>query len=123
YFQALSVPLLRGRFFSGQDNRDSPPVVLINETMARRYWPGEDPIGKHLKGFDARGKHDDWVTVIGVVRDVHSRGLERTPMAQIFETQSQALDATENLVVSAIGGADLTVTLRNTIRALDRNST
>src|SRR5690242_12752040 len=72
YFQALGVRLLSGRFFSEQDRVDSAPVVIINETMARRYWPGENALGKRLKGFDARGHNDEWVTVIGVVRDVHS---------------------------------------------------
>ncbi len=96
YFQALSVPLVRGRFFQDTDSRDAPPVVLINETMARRYWPGEDPVGRRIKGFDARGKDDDWVTVVGVVKDVRSRGLERAPMSQIFEALAQSLDETEN---------------------------
>jgi putative ABC transport system permease protein len=121
YFRALGVPLVRGRFFQDSDNRDTPPVVLINETMARRYWPGEDPLGRRIKGFDARGKNDDWVTVVGVVKDVHSRGLERVPMAQIFEAQAQSLDETENLVVSATR-VDLPEALRRTIRELDRTA-
>jgi hypothetical protein len=91
YFQALGVPLLRGRFFQHTDTRDAAPVVLINETTARRYWPGDNPVGRRIKGFDARGTNDDWVTVIGVVKDVHSQGLERGPIAQIFEAQSQSL--------------------------------
>ena len=121
YFQAVGVPLLRGRFFQDTDSRHAPPVVLINETMARRYWPDEDPVGHRIKGFDARGKNDDWVTVIGVVRDVHSQGPERAPIAQIFEAQSQSLDETEHLVVSG-AAAGLPEALRQTIRALDRTA-
>jgi predicted permease len=121
YFQALDVPLLRGRFFRDADQRDAPPVVLINETMARRYWPGEDPIGRRIKGFDARGRNDDWVTVVGVVKDVHSQGLERAPMAQIFEAQSQSLDDTESLVLSA-PTAGLPEAMRRTILELDRTA-
>ena len=86
--------------------------------MARRYWPGEDPIGHRIKGFDARGTNDEWVTVIGVVKDVHSRGLDRAPAAQIFEAQSQSLDETENLVVSA-ATSGLPETLRRAIREFD----
>jgi predicted permease len=113
--------LLRGRFFQDADNREAPPVVLINETMARRYWRDENPVGRRIKGFDPRGKNDDWVTVIGVVKDVHNRGLEQTSMAQIFEAQSQSLDETENVVVSsaAMGAAE---TLRRTIHDLDRTA-
>src|SRR5262249_1194154 len=61
YFQAMSIRLVRGRFFDERDGPNSPLVAIINETLARRYWPHEDPVGKHLKGFDARGSHDDWL--------------------------------------------------------------
>lgn len=119
YFQALSVPLLRGRFFTAQDTRNAPPVVIINETMARRYWPGEDPIGQGLKGFDPRGRNDEWVRVVGVVKDMHSRGLERSPMAQIYETQAQSLDETDNLIVRGDVSAEA---LRDTIRSIDKTA-
>src|SRR5262249_18476246 len=98
------------------------PVVLINETMARRFWPGADPVGKRIKGFDARGRNDEWVTVVGVVKDVCSGGLERTPIAQIFESQSQSLDQTKNLVVAAGGTGGISAAIRNTIRDLDRTT-
>jgi predicted permease len=119
YFQALGVPIVRGRFFTDQDTKDTAPVVIINETMAHRYWPGGDPIGKGIKGFDPRGRNDEWVRVIGVVKDMHSGGLERSPIAQIFEAQAQSLDETENLVVRT----DATVgVLRDTIRSLDNTA-
>jgi putative ABC transport system permease protein len=116
YFQALEIPLLRGRFFNDRDTRLTTPVVVINETMARRYWPGQDPIGKGIKGFDPRGQNDDWVRVVGVVKDMHSRGLDHAPVAQIYEAQAQSLDETENLVVRT--GASSTV-LRDAIRSID----
>jgi predicted permease len=119
YFQALGVPIVRGRFFTDQDTKDTAPVVIINETMARRYWPGGDPIGKGIKGFDPRGRNDEWVRVIGVVKDMHSGGLERSPIAQIYEAQAQSLDETENLIVRT----DATVgVLRDTIRSLDHTA-
>ena len=62
---------------------------MVNETLARRYWPGEDPIGKRLKGFDPRGQNDDWLTVVGVVRDTRVGGLEKPPFSQIYEVQAQ----------------------------------
>jgi putative ABC transport system permease protein len=83
YFQALGVPLLRGRFFTDLDTKYTTPVVIVNETMARRYWPGEDPIGKGIKGFDPRGRNDELVRVVGVVKDMHSRGLERAHGADL----------------------------------------
>jgi predicted permease len=119
YFQALGIPLLRGRFFSNQDTKDTTPVVIINETMARRYWPGEDPIGKGIKGFDARGRNDEWVRVIGVVKDMHSSGLERSSIAQIYETEAQSLDDTENLVVYTDASVE---DLRDTINSINHSA-
>ena len=119
YFQALGIPLLRGRFFTDADTKNTTPVVIINETMARRHWPGEDPIGKGIKGFDPRGRNDDWVRVIGVVKDMHSSGLERSPIAQIYEAQAQALDDTENLVVYTDATA---ADLRDAIGFLDHSA-
>jgi putative ABC transport system permease protein len=119
YFQALGVPLLRGRFFNDRDTRSATPVVIINETMARRYWPGEDPIGKGIKGFDPRGRNDEWVQVVGVVKDMRSRGLDRSPIAQIYEAQAQSLDETENLVVRTDASAEL---LPSVIRSVDKTA-
>lgn len=72
YFKAMGIPLMRGRYFGKEDRPDSPVVLIVNQTLARRYWPGQDPIGKRVKGFDARGRHDDWLTVVGVVGDVRA---------------------------------------------------
>jgi predicted permease len=119
YFPALGVPLLRGRLFNDRDTATAPPVVIINETMARRFWPAEDPIGKGIKGFDPRGRNDEWVRVVGVVKDMHSRGLERGPLAQIYEPQAQSYDETENIVVRANISAAV---LRDTIRTVNKTA-
>jgi putative ABC transport system permease protein len=119
YFEALGVPLLRGRFFNDRDTKTTTPVVIINETMARRYWPGEDPIGKGIKGFDPRGRNDEWVRVVGVVKDMRSGGLERSPIAQIYQAQGQSLDETESLVVRTDVSAAV---LRDTIRSIDKTA-
>jgi predicted permease len=63
YFRALTIPLLKGRFFSDSDRAGSQPVAIIDENMARQYWPNEDPLGKHLR----RNNNDPWAEVVGVV--------------------------------------------------------
>jgi putative ABC transport system permease protein len=107
YFQTLGIPLLRGRFFDERDGPDAPPVVIVNETLARRYWPGEDPIGKRLKGMDPRGpnggKNDDWLTVVGLVKDMHGGGPERPPYSQIYEVQAQRGEQTPMFLVRTEG--------------------
>ncbi|HEV2689521.1 MAG TPA: ABC transporter permease [Bryobacteraceae bacterium] len=120
YFQALGVPLLRGRFFDEHDNADAPPVVIVNETLAKRYWPGEDPIGKRLKGMDPRGrnggKDDEWLTVVGLVRDIRAAGREQQPIAQIYEVQAQRAEQTGLLVLRTAGDpTELAVAARTAI--------
>ncbi|HEY6401041.1 MAG TPA: FtsX-like permease family protein, partial [Blastocatellia bacterium] len=68
YFRAMGVPLLRGRFFAESDGQEAPLVVIVNETMARRYWPSESPLGKRFKRV-MPGMEGEWITVIGVVGD------------------------------------------------------
>lgn len=94
-------------------------VRHIRPTRRPGSFPAPDPIGGGIKGFDARGPNDDWVRVIGVVKDVHSRGLERAPMAQIYEAQEQAGDQTPNLVVRMDMSAGA---LRDALRSIDRGA-
>jgi predicted permease len=120
YFQAMGARLLRGRLFTEQDGVDSPLVVVVDESMARRFWPREDPIGKRLKGFDKRGHNDEWATVIGVVEDTRRHGRDQTPAAHIYEWYKQSGHATRDLVVRTAGDPKaLAGTLRNVVRNLD----
>jgi putative ABC transport system permease protein len=124
YFQAMGARLLMGRFFSNADDLNSPLVVMIDETMARRYWPGENPIGKRFEGFDARGRNDEWLTVIGLVRDMRRHGLERQSAAHIYQWYKQARsNTTPDLVVSTAGDPKaLAPTLRSVVRSLDESA-
>ena len=86
YFRALGIPLIKGRFFSESDRveKDSDPmIVIINETMARRYFPGQDPVGKRLQTGDPDPR-SRWETVVGVVGDVKYSGLDAQPMPTLY---------------------------------------
>jgi putative ABC transport system permease protein len=86
YFETMGIRLLRGREFSAADTPESTPVVVINETLARGIWPGEDPIGKRLK----RGRPENpWCEVIGVVNDIKLNGVERATAMQIYLLYTQ----------------------------------
>jgi predicted permease len=124
YFQALGVPLMSGRVFDQRDGPAAPPVVIVNETAARRYWPGKDPIGRRLKGNDPRGpnggKNDDWLTVVGVVKDIRAGGRERKPFSQIYEPQAQRGETTNRLIVRVSGDpAQATAAVRDAIREVN----
>ncbi len=69
YFRAVGIPLLRGRFFTGHDDKDAPLALIVNDAMARRYWPGEDAIGKRIT-FNDKPADKDWFRIVGVVGDV-----------------------------------------------------
>lgn len=124
YFQAMGIPLLQGRFFNENDRPNSPPVVIVNQTLAHRYWNHENPVGKRLRGFDPRGQHDDWLTVVGVVSDTRSGGLEKPPFSQIYEVQAQQREQIGNIVVrTATDPARIAASLRTLIRNLNRGAT
>ena len=69
YFQTMGIPLLAGRDFDERDNLEAPRVVIINEVMARRYWPGEDAVGKRIKLGRAES-NVPWISIVGVVKEV-----------------------------------------------------
>jgi predicted permease len=121
YFQAMGTPLLRGRYFGPEDGPNSSLVAILDESMAKRYWPNEDPLGKRFKGQDPRGQNDDWLTVIGVVRDTHRNGLERSPIPHVFEPSTQAIDGdrTPYLIVRTRSDPQtLAGELRSAVRSL-----
>lgn len=79
YYRALRIPLERGRSFLPSDDGRAPPVAVVNGTMARRLWPGEDPVGRRFKVV---GDSTPWMTVIGVAHDTRSWGLTTEPRAE-----------------------------------------
>jgi predicted permease len=123
-FQAMGAPLVRGRYFSDHDGPNSPLVVIIDESMARRYWSGEDPIGQRIKGQDQRGPGDPWATIIGVVPDMRRNGLDRQPIPHVYEWYLQGNHGfTPDLVVRTSDRAGaLAATLRAAVRAADETA-
>jgi putative ABC transport system permease protein len=129
YFTALGIPLIRGRVFDSRDNQHTPKVVIINETAARRYWPGENPIGKRvLSGVDDdRSDKDQWSTIIGVVGDVKHSGLDLDTNPETYyqylQIPPEAMNLAEGTMALAIRtDADpnaVTSAVRSELRTLD----
>ena len=119
-FRTLRVPLRTGRFFNSQDNPGAVPVTIINETMARRFWPGEEALGKRFKLGPAQSD-SPWLTVVGVVGDMRRQNLERQPIAQIFRPYLQSSQRRMILLARTTGEpTQLAPLVRNEIRALDK---
>jgi putative ABC transport system permease protein len=78
YLNTMGIALLKGRLLADRDNRDAPPVILIDETLARQYWPNEDPLGRRMRLW---GRFRE---VVGIVSQVHHYGLEKQPEPTIY---------------------------------------
>ncbi|HKP85995.1 MAG TPA: ABC transporter permease [Blastocatellia bacterium] len=117
FFAAMGIPLLSGRVFTERDNKDSTRVVIINETMARRYFPGVDPIGKRM--HITMGK-EIWREIVGVVGDVKQNGLDHETPVQTYEPLAQEPSTFMTLVVrSESDPMKLSAAIRGVVLALD----
>jgi putative ABC transport system permease protein len=102
YFHTARIPLLRGRDFTAHDNgQGAPEVAIINRTMADKFWPKQDPIGKHFAHNEPNPK---WITVIGVVGDVLQYGLDQTATApEAYFSEYQEQNSSMNVLVRTSG--------------------
>ena len=118
FFRTMGTPLVRGRTFSREDGPEAPPAAIVNETMARRAWPGGDPIGRRFM-LGAQNAAARWFTVVGVAADMRRQGLEREALPQIFValTQNPASRSVGFFVRTA---ADDPLTMAASVRAAVR---
>ncbi len=96
YFRTMGIPVMRGRVFTDHDTLDSPRVVMIDETLARRFFPDQDPVGKHLQVPEAGRPDREIVGVVGGVRDT---GFDQQPRPTLYFPYLQSPDQTMSLVV------------------------
>jgi len=89
YFEALEIPLVRGRTFNDRDGAASPNVVILNEAAANRYFAGEDPIGRRMK-LGAADADTPWWEIVGVVGSTRNLGLDTDPFPEVFAVHEQA---------------------------------
>jgi predicted permease len=116
YFATLGIPLLQGRGFSSRDQRGTPPVVVVNETMAKRFWPGHSPIGRRLKFFG----DDFFHTVVGVARDSKYVALGEEPQLHLYCPLVQNYSPRVTLLTRLDGDPDATLgQVRREVQALD----
>lgn len=115
YFRSMEIPLIQGRFFDQQDTANHLPVAIINETMAKRFFPSENPIGKSI---DISGP-TYLRQIVGVVGDVKQTGLKAAISPQVYEPFAQKPSLTFNVIVRGPNGESLAVAVRKQVSALD----
>ena len=121
YFSTMKIPIIRGRFFDDRDTMESQPVAIIDETMARKYWPDEDPVGKRIT-FQSRDGNPIWREIVGIVGHVKHKGLEGESRVQYYIPHSQVQNSEMNLVVrTTTDPASLTGAVRGAISGLDKD--
>jgi predicted permease len=123
YFNALGVPLLAGRFFTAADKKEAPQALIINRSMAERYWPNENVIGKRMSFEDEPKTDKDWITIVGVVGDIKDQ--PNSPAAEPafwFPVIQNCWTFDMSVVMRGRGDPRvLADSLRNEVRRLDPN--
>jgi putative ABC transport system permease protein len=118
YFEAMGIPLVRGRDFTANDDPRGPAVVVINEQMAKRYWPQQNAVGEFitLAGRDNQGTR---AQVIGVVRTGKYQSLGESPKPYLYRPLAQEYGPNAQLIVRAVDETTVGGSLRETVRSLD----
>jgi putative ABC transport system permease protein len=120
YFRTMGISVVKGRAFTDQDKAGAPPVIIVNETLARKYWPNQDPIGKRMRFYGPIEKHP-WIQVVGVVKDVkHDLSLPVTPDYYLPHAQ----DSWQSMVLVAktkVEPAAMAAPIRQQVWSLDRD--
>ncbi|HEX4652850.1 MAG TPA: ABC transporter permease [Candidatus Udaeobacter sp.] len=119
YFRALQTPLIKGRFFTDADNADAPPVIIVNQAFARKFWPSQDALGKRIV-MGGMSEHPNWITIVGVVGDVRHFGLDVDPKPEMYVPFAQnAYFTTIYVVRGSQDPASLLPAIRKQIQAID----
>jgi putative ABC transport system permease protein len=120
YFSTMRIPILKGRAFTEQDTAGAPPVVIVNETLARKHWPGQDAIGKRIRFYGPLDKAP-WMEIVGISKDVkHELTLEVTPEYYLPHAQ----DSWSSMVLVARTTVDpksLAGEIRQDVLAIDKD--
>ena len=119
YFRVLQLPLMQGRIFNDGDSAEAPPVVIVNQALARKYFPKGDALGKRIT-FDDPRQNPKWVTIVGIVGDLRHRGLDVDPQPEYYVPHAQA--AYRGMVLTVRSGQDarsLASAVRREIQSID----
>jgi putative ABC transport system permease protein len=123
YFRTMGVRLLAGRTFTEQDREDKPSVCVIDETMAKAQWPGEDPLGKRLRlGGGGHGPENPWMTVVGIVGHVKNYGVDQESRVETYVPAAQMPVGFGVIVVRTAGDpGSVTAGIRRAVEAVDKD--
>ena len=103
YFSLMRIPLREGRMLGERDGAESPPVAVVSERMARRYWPGQSALGRRIKAGAAENAEQPWLTIVGVVGEIQYDWLDREPPPVLYRSYLQAPNGWTTLAIRTHG--------------------
>ena len=118
YFDAMGIPTTRGRAIESRDDARAVPVAVINESAARKYWPGSEPVGARI-GFGDRSGGTTWRTIVGVVGDVRHFGLDQAPRPEVFVPMAQDPQPVMSLIARVAAAGAPGPNVRRAVSAID----
>ena len=122
FFSTLQIPLKRGRLFTDADGPQSQPVVIVNESFVRRFYPDTDPLGRRVTFGDTSGPEARWQTIVGVVADTKRGGFEREPWAETYFPMRQAASPQAFILLRTNGDpVKLIAAAQAAVWSIDRN--
>ena len=119
YFRAIGIPLIRGRFFTVSDNADAPPVIIVNQALAKKYWPNQDAVGKRI-AMGGMSSQPTWITIVGIVGDIKHTGLDAEPKPEMYVPFAQ--DPYQSMIFTVQSAQHprlLASAIRSQIQAID----
>jgi putative ABC transport system permease protein len=121
YFQAMGIPVLKGRVFNEHDSADAPPVLIVNETFARRFFPGEDPIGQRI--IIDNEKNPKGNEIVGIVGDVRHKSLDVEGGAEYYRSYLQSPERSMSLVIrtQATDPMSIASSIRGVVQQVDQD--
>ena len=120
-FEAMGIPVLRGRAFTREDTLNAPVAAVVNAALAARVFPGEDAVGKRVR-FASGSPDQPWMTIVGVVGNIRHASLEEVPKPELYITYRQGPPVVPFLVIRTTGdAADLAAPVRQAMRELGAN--
>jgi len=121
YFETMQIPLLKGRYFNDDDTADKPPVVIVDDYMAKQLWPNQDPIGKRISFADLKSP-PVWATVVGVVGRIKQETLDSDSRIAFYMAHSQYISRLLNLVMrTTTDPASLTSAVNHQLHEVDHD--
>jgi predicted permease len=119
YFGTMHIPLVRGRLFTSSDRQGSEPVIIIDNAMAKRYWPDRDPIGERIKV--GLGTQKSWATVVGIVGDVRSGSTDQPPPDEVYcPNEQQGLVFMHFVIRTRTDPLSVVSQVRTAVRSFDQ---